>query len=148
MFGKDKRSKVILKDQFFMPVCVLKHGGSWQFNAAVFKQRLSTFERLLTGFIKIAASLLYETLVAGVVVVVDMILLKENNQTFMFPPFAFYATEVISQQTNRPCKSMLEAKSYFSGKHKHHGLKTEASVLPNGLCFFFVKTLEWRRSRH
>lgn len=29
---------------------------------------------------------------------------------------------------------MMEAKAYFSAKHKLNGFKMEASVLPNGIC--------------
>lgn len=104
------------------------------FNAAVFKQRSSIFERLLTWFIKPAARIMYRILVSDVTVVVHMKFLKESSQTFIFHSYALYATDVMFQQRNCPCENMLEAKPCFSGKHKLHGFKTEASDLLTGLC--------------
>lgn len=44
--GKEKYSDVLHQDQFFEKTCELKHGGSQQFNATVFRGKEAMFERL------------------------------------------------------------------------------------------------------
>lgn len=47
---------------------------------------------------------------------------------------ALFTTEVISQQANRPCGNLMEGRPKYSAKHKQHGCKTEASVVPTEIC--------------
>ena len=63
--------------------------------------------------------------------------LKEDKTVFKYHRYALYATDVTFQQANRPSGNHEESKKYFSNKHKLYGYKTEASVLPNGLCINF-----------
>lgn len=47
--GRGSKSRTSAKDHF-LAIRVLKHGGSWQFHATVFKQKVARFERLLSRF--------------------------------------------------------------------------------------------------
>lgn len=100
--GREKRKEMGSKDQFFKSICVLKHGGIWQFNAAMFKRNCSMVEQLLTRFIKTAAFILYKTFFLGIADVVDMKFFKENDRTFTHHVFAPYATDNLFQKFNYP----------------------------------------------
>lgn len=56
---------------------------------------------------------------------------KVNFSNF---PACYYTTDIRFHQTLRPMGNNVEAKPYLSAKHKLFGVKTEVSVLPNGLC--------------
>lgn len=60
--------------------------------------------------------------------------MNDSRKHFRYNPAVRYATDVCFQQSQRPSGSMVEARPCYSGKHKLHGFKFEASVLPNRYC--------------
>lgn len=58
--------------------------------------------------------------------------LVHQNRIFEHFPDARYATDVCFQQICKRGRTIQEAKSWYSGKHKLHGYKFECSVLPIG----------------
>lgn len=136
MKGRGKISLVEPEGRFFMQVCVLKRRGKGQFNATVFNQKASIFEKLFSRFIKAAASTMYEAFVSDASTIIDMAFLRENNQCFVEHPFALHAMYVMFQQANRLLGNTIEANSHLSGNHKLYGFKSEASVLASGICIY------------
>lgn len=63
-----------------------------------------------------------------------MFVMNEKNILFKYYFEARYATNLIFQQSNRPCENVRENRLYYSGKHHLYGLKTEISVPPNGIA--------------
>lgn len=59
--------------------------------------------------------------------------LIEEKVFFEFHPKARYATNVIFQQSNLPAGNISENKRHFSEKHHIYEIKSEVSVLPNGI---------------
>ena len=144
--GRGKKSSVSPKDCFFMTLTVLNHGGTWDFLARIFNCKGANFERLIVRFIKNAAPLFYEKFVIHNEKAYTMSRLSKNKNLFNNHPYARYATDVCFQQSYRPSGSMMEAHPWYSGKHKLHGYKFEASVLPIGLCISCSPHFRGRRS--
>lgn len=159
--GRGKRSQFKGKDVFFMTMTVLKHSGQWDFLAKVFNVKGPTFERLVIGFIKMLSDFAYAAYVEQAAEQFDMTTLLREKSKFNTFGMARYATDVTFQQSQRPRGNMEEGKSYYSGKHKLYGYKTEVSVLPNGLALgcsdhfvgstadidIFYKGLAWHKSQ-
>lgn len=132
--GRGKKTEVMPKDLLFMMLALLKHGGCWDLMSKTFRFKTSTFETLLTRFMKLLSPMVFEKLVVLLAGQSTMTTLADKKETFAHFPYAMYATDVTFQQCNRPSGSMQEGKIYYSGKHKLYGLKVEMSVLPNGLA--------------
>ncbi|RQM30850.1 hypothetical protein B5M09_013202 [Aphanomyces astaci] len=115
----DESRAVSARDLLLMLFTSLKHCGTWDVVAAVFKQKPTTFEKRVMSFLITPA-------VAG----------------HWFKNFARYATDVTFQQTNVPSGAHAEKKIYYSGKHSLYGHRVEVSVVPNGFtidCTKFYK---------
>lgn len=135
--GRGRKSPHTPMDVLFMALTVLKHGGSWDVLSSVFRMKAPTFERLISGFMKVAAPELVAIFVEPTAAKYTMECLKEKRCTFRHFPFAAEAIDVTFQQANRPSGNMQEGKKYFSGKHKLYGYKVEVAVRPNGLASAF-----------
>lgn len=132
--GRGKKSSVGPKDSLFMFLTVLKHGGTWDFLARIFNCKGPNFERIMLRFCAAVSPIFYEDMVVGAARKYSFAHLNEQGKTFENHPYARYATDVCFQQSLRPTGTMAEARPYYSGKHKLHGYKFEASVLPIGVC--------------
>lgn len=86
-----------------------------KFNDTVFIQKTVMFEKVLTRFIKLAASAMYKGLVAKVADVINMEFSRGNNQKRFYDSFPLYATDVMFQPASRPFGIMPEAEPYFTG---------------------------------
>lgn len=84
----------MLKDQFFMKTCVLKHSGSRQSNDTVFKRKTDMFERLLTRFILISVTVMYKVFTAKVADVIGLRSTGKSNQRFSDHLYALDTTSV------------------------------------------------------
>lgn len=113
---------------------VFKVGGAWDTLATMFKINTATFQRLILKFVATFHEWSYEHLVKNQTHRFNMDYMRENKIGFKHFPEAKYATDVIFQHSNRPCGNVKENRHYFSGKHHLYGLKTEVSVLPNGIA--------------
>lgn len=122
------------KDMFLFTLTMLKHGGSWDFLATMFRMKGPNFERLVISMVEVISPFLHGEFVAKPEQTFTMTKLRQDGTTFSHHKFALYATDVTFQQTNRPSGNHSEAKPMFSGKHKLYGVKTEVSVLPNGFA--------------
>ena len=65
-----------------MTLCVLKHGGHWDFMALKFGVKGPTFERLIVGFVLGVSELIYKSEVTGAESESRMAQLIENDQLF------------------------------------------------------------------
>lgn len=132
--GRGSKSPIHGKDLFFMTLTVLKHGGKWDMMAYLFGMKAPTFEKRVTGMVKILSSHAYGKFVTYFERRYSMTKLISEKKTFKNYKMCRYATDVTFMQSFRPGGSLEECKKYFSGKHKLYGYKAEVSVLPNGLA--------------
>ncbi|KAF0706443.1 hypothetical protein AaE_014105 [Aphanomyces astaci] len=116
----------------FMTLTSLKHCGSWDVVAAVFKEKSPTFSKRVTGFITAIHPYLKAKFIDGLADKWRMPALDKAGLCFKNYPWALYAVDVTFQQANAPAGSFVEKKRFFSKKHGLYGMKVEASVLPNG----------------
>ena len=117
-----------------MVLATLKHGGQWYYLGQTFKMKGATFERLVTRFILMISTRIYELLVLEKAERWPMERLLDEKRAFKHFKFSRYATDFTFQQAKRPSGNMQEAKNIFSSKHKLYGFKVEVSVLPNGFA--------------
>ncbi|RHY29905.1 hypothetical protein DYB32_004764 [Aphanomyces invadans] len=116
----------------FMTLASLKHCGSWDIAAAVFKEAPPTFSKRVTGFIECLYPFLKAKYIDNMASKWTMTQLRSCGHSFKNFPMALYAVDVTFQKTNAPVGSFAEKKRFFSKKHGQYGLKVEVSVLPNG----------------
>lgn len=135
--GRGRKTVQTPMDVFFMTLVVLKTGGAWDVVSRVFEIKTPTFDRMITGFLPVAAKVLCERFVEPVAQAYSMQCLEEGNTRFQYFPTAIEAIDVTFQQANRPSGNMQEGKKYFSGKHKLYGYKVEVAVRPNGFAAAF-----------
>lgn len=134
--GRGRKTPYKPKDILFMTLTVLKHGGTWDHSARIFKIATTCFERLVTKAIISISGPVYDKLVFAELDKLTMTSVVEGGRTFRHFPCARYATDVTFQQSYRPSGSMQEGKKFFSGKHKLYGLKVEVSVCATGIALF------------
>lgn len=96
------------------------------------------FKGMGTEYIKIVAPVLHKCFVLESSDTMNMSYVKENSKRFVHHPHALYPTDVMFQQSNRPCGNMIEAKPYASSKHTLHAFKKKASASPSERCFGFA----------
>ncbi|KAH9110766.1 hypothetical protein LEN26_013643 [Aphanomyces euteiches] len=132
--GPGCKNKTTPKDMLFMVLTFLKHGGSWDVIAALFKLKSSTFSKSITGFIRTIHPHLMQRFVTAVAEKWSMLRLVTTGHQFQNFPHARYAVDCTFQQTHIPLGSFGSKKSYFSKKHGLYGVKIEVSVLPNGFA--------------
>ncbi|KAE8875937.1 hypothetical protein PF003_g39914 [Phytophthora fragariae] len=132
--GRGRRSALAGKDVFFMTLSVLKHGGTWDMNAAIFCVKTPMFIKTITAFLHVLAPRMYDDWVRAKADETTMRNLVTSGRTFPNFPCALYATDVTFQHSNRPAGSMAEVMPFYSGKHKLYGLKVEVSVNPRGVA--------------
>ena len=106
----------------------------WDFAAKIFSMKSTSFERLVTNFIRMVTPFAYPTYVERAAEKFKMSRIFADQSQFRVYGMARYATDVTFQQSNRRPGNHEEAQGYFSGKHKVYGYKTEVRVLPNGLA--------------
>ncbi|DAZ98743.1 TPA: hypothetical protein N0F65_003799 [Lagenidium giganteum] len=110
--GRGRRCKVTPKDVLFMVVVVLKVGGTWDALAAMFKMKGPTFEKMIMKFMVILEPIVYELCVAKPASELTMKKQHLSGQSFRNFPEAYYATDLKSQQCNRPSGNMHEGQVY------------------------------------
>ncbi|ETV73531.1 hypothetical protein H257_11656 [Aphanomyces astaci] len=137
--GSGRKSEVTGRDLLLMMLTSLKHCGSWDIVAAVFKQKSATFQKRVLTYIGVLHPFFMRKYVAVPADKWTMSQLAPNGDRFTNYPYARYATDVTFQQTNVPAGSYAEKKSYYSGQHSLYGHKVEVSVLPNGLAINCTK---------
>ena len=119
-----------------MLLVTLKHAGKWDLLAYIFESKAPTFERMMISLLLIISDHAYNRYVNGMLEKYSTKELNKADRGFSHVHFARYATDVTFQPSNRPTGNIDETKLYYSGKHKLYGLKTEVSVLPNGIAVF------------
>ncbi|KAF0702525.1 hypothetical protein AaE_015869 [Aphanomyces astaci] len=132
--GSGRKSEVTARDLLLMLLTSLKHCGAWDVVAAVFKQKVATFEKRVMKFLTVLYPFVMRKYVTAVGEKWTMSQLAAGGHQFKNFPYARYATDVTFQQTNVPSGSYAEKKLFYSGKHHLYGHKVEASVLPNGFA--------------
>lgn len=137
--GRGRKSSVKPMDAFFLTLTVLKHGGSWDILARVFRMKAPTFERLVIGFMRVIAPRMHKLYVQNVADIYSMVHLQEKDKTFRNFAYAVEAIDVTFQLSNRPSGNVAEGKKYFSGKHKNYGYKVEVAVRANGFASAYSK---------
>ncbi|ETV71859.1 hypothetical protein H257_12992 [Aphanomyces astaci] len=118
----------------FMTLTSLKHCGSWDVVSALFDDTSASFSNRVNSFLKTLHPFLVGRYIDAVADKYTMEHLETNKRRFANYPCALYAVDVTFQKTNIPARSFPERKRFFSKKHGQHGVKVEASVLPNGLA--------------
>jgi DDE superfamily endonuclease len=136
--GRGHCSPCTAKDSLLMLLTVLKRGETWGVMALYFKIATSTFARQMDKMLDIVANVAYKCFVQNALKRFTMKALVYIGYTFSAYLYAHYATEVRFHHSYWQSATMKEALPYFSGKHWLHGLKTEASVLPNGLAIYVL----------
>lgn len=111
--GLGHKSQHTAKDVLLLTLTVLKYSGQWDFLAEMLNLKESTFERLITRFIELLSTHLFESLVLGVKNELKMSYMLEDGHKFKNFPFARYATDLTFQQSDRPSKNMQEKKFTF-----------------------------------
>ncbi|RHZ39952.1 hypothetical protein DYB31_008483, partial [Aphanomyces astaci] len=137
--GSGRKSAVSARDLLLMFFTSLKHCGTWDVVAAVFKQKPTTFEKRVMSFLIVLHPYLMRTFVTAVEQKWPMQALAESGHRFKNFPAAWYATDVTFQQTNVPAGAYAEKKLYYSGNHSLYGHKVEVSVVPNGFAIDCTK---------
>lgn len=121
--GRGKKSKYKAKDIFFMTLVTLKHAGSWDWLARMFKMKGATFERIIVKFIRMLAPKLYEIFVESAADGYTISKLASTGSTFANYPCARYAVDVTFQQANRPNVSLADGKNTTVENTKRTDLK-------------------------
>ena len=116
--GRGKRSRYNATDVIFMAIFVCKTETMWDFAAKSFNMKSKSFERLVTNFVRMITPFAYATYVERAADKFKMSRIFADQLQFRAYDMARYATDVKSQQGNRPRGNHEEAKGYFSGKHK------------------------------
>ena len=93
-----------------------------------------SFERMVSKFVSFSSGHLYKLPVLDVANEFHVKTIDESQAKFSKFSETLYAVDVTFQQSFRPSGSIQEGKLYLSSKHKLYGLKTEVSVLHNGLA--------------
>ncbi|ETV64396.1 hypothetical protein H257_18702 [Aphanomyces astaci] len=140
--GSGRKSEVTARDLLLMLLTSLKHCGAWDVVAAVFKQKVDSFEKRVMKFLTVLYPFVMRKYVTAVGEKWTMSQLAVGGHQFKNFPYARYATDVTFQQPNVSSGSYAEKKLFYSGKHHLYGHKVEASVLPNGFainCTYYYK---------
>ncbi|KAF0707424.1 Aste57867_6616 [Aphanomyces stellatus] len=126
--GRGRRNACSAKDAMFMLLVVLKHFVTLDKHAIDFRLKAPTLEKVTMRILSIVEPLLTSELIRPPSMQV------QRNADKLFPRFpeALYATDVKFQPAHRPTGTFMDAKRYFSGKHKLNGFKIEASVIYPG----------------
>ena len=132
--GRGRKSVHTGNVLLFMTLCVMKHGGQWDFLAKMFGLKGPSFEKLIMKIIGSISLPVYKHYVEAQARKRTMDKLSESRRNFRQYPMDLYATDSTFQSSLRPSGSVEEGKKYVSGKHKQYGYKVEVSVLPNGLA--------------
>ena len=111
--GRRKRSKYNAKDVFFIELTVCKTGTMWDFAAKIFNMKSTSFERLVTNFIRMVTPLAYATYVERAAEKLKMARVFSDQSKFRVYGMARYATDVTFHQSNRPRGNHEEAKGTF-----------------------------------
>eukprot|EP00171_Calliarthron_tuberculosum_P023745 IDg23745t1 len=112
----------------------MKHESSWDHMGCLFRIKVPTFQRMITGFMDKIRDYRVERFVSRFARTVTMEYCVDTRQMFKNHVYALEVVDVKFQQANRPSGNMQEGKVYFSGKHKLYGFKVEVSERPNGLA--------------
>lgn len=107
--------------------------------ALVFLKTVTVFEKMLSNFFKVASLVIYKKLILDVAKAMKMAFLNIRRRKFLHHLRALYATDVMFQRANKLCGNIIEARPYFSAKHKLHRFITEAYVLPKVICISLLK---------
>ncbi|RLO00854.1 hypothetical protein DYB28_010362 [Aphanomyces astaci] len=137
--GSGRKCEVSNRDMLFMLLTTLKTSGSWDIVATIFKEASPTFQQRVMNFVRVLHPFVMRKYVNALADKWTMLLLSTSGQRFANYPYARYATDVTSQQTNVPSGSYADKKVYYSGKHSLYGHKVELSVLPNGFAINCTK---------
>ena len=145
--GRGRRHKTSAKDAFFMSLSVLKHYDTWYKHADDFNLNATTFQNMIE---KVRRT--YDVIQLLTIPLRQMfdIITPALYELFVKPPymgstrfdnfnFAKYALDVKFQNANRPNGTFMDAKRYFSGKHKLYGFKVECAVSPQGYAVYVSK---------
>ncbi|ETV91510.1 hypothetical protein H310_13906 [Aphanomyces invadans] len=100
--GSGRKTEVSARDMLLMLLTPLKHCGTWDVVAAVFKQKTATFEKRVKTFLRKYIQSIGEKW--------SMLQLVSTAHHFQSIPFARYAMGETFQQTNIPCGSYAEKK--------------------------------------
>ncbi|ETV64081.1 hypothetical protein H257_18981 [Aphanomyces astaci] len=114
----DESRAVSARDLLLMLFTSLKHCGTWDVVAAVFKQKPTTFEKRVMSFLIVLHAYLMRTFVTA----------EEANAD------ARCGWALVQELRSK--------KIYYSGKHSLYGHRVEVSVVPNGFtidCTKFYK---------
>ncbi|RHY45295.1 hypothetical protein DYB38_000806 [Aphanomyces astaci] len=132
--GSGRKCAVSARDLLLMMLASLKHCGTWDIVAQIFRTTVATFEKHVMSFIEVMHPYLLRKYVHGMASKWSMHELAANGTRFEHYPYTRYATDVTFQKTNVPVGSYAEKKLYSSGKRHLYGHKVEVSVLPNGFA--------------
>lgn len=103
-------------------------GVNWDFNGRRFEIKVSTFERMVSGFLNKISSLLFEKAVQKYWKSLKKSRLVTEETAFSIDKFALYAIDVNFYSTNWPSGTHDKAKEYYSNKHKLSGYNPEVLV--------------------
>ena len=121
-------------DVFFMTLVVLKHRGTLNFLAQMFRIKGTTFQDMNSVFIRMFAPYMYEIFGAAVASNTSLGKLRDKECLFKTFQFAVAANDVTFQKSNRPSGNILERKRCFSGIHEVSGFKLKDAVRAKGFC--------------
>ena len=125
------------KDALFIALSVLHLPTKWGNHGITFRMTAQTCEKTVWKALCIAGPILKAEFVRNV-------LIDDFNSAGIKPfvnyPIAHHATDASVTQFNRPTGSHLEAKGWFSNKHKLYCGKVETSVYPNGEACNWTKS--------
>lgn len=96
--GRGRRSSLYGKDEFFITMCALKHGGQWNVLVRLLKIKRPKFERLVTRLFQLLSTFLYKELVTSIFDSYSMGWLLDKNQLLCSFPCVFHATYFTVQQ--------------------------------------------------
>jgi len=128
--GPGARSNTTAKDLFFIFVMQLKQYMDWDALSALVSIPGPTLARQF----KRTLELVHDSTCCNLIPSIKNV--RQNKGPVMFKnfPSAMYTNDARVQECQKPQGRFSEAKRYYSGKHSLYCLKTEASILPDGIC--------------
>lgn len=117
-----------------MLLTVMRHGGTQNFLARIFNCKEPNFERLIIRFVTIVSPLPYKSIVESAEKSITFYNMSKQKKSFCTFQAARYVTNACFLQCTRSTVYMKEVQQWYNVKHKLHGQKYRASLLPDGLC--------------
>lgn len=126
--GRGRRKSFLPINQLFLTLVWIQTGLKYSKLSAVFRISITKIQRIIIDSVIAIADTLYNRYI------IKKVQRSQGEKKFQHFPEAVGACDVALLFINKPTKNDVQ-KLYYSSKHKTHGIKLQAIVNPDGLCF-------------